>query len=289
MKYKRNVIHTSVRCSLSFALLFGMLMGSTASAEIQSGCGQINQATVEIKWPRVEEKVQLNTQHWVGYAQVEAWQKQGDILLIDIRPKSKQEAQPIAEALNIQLHEVERQRALFKGKRLVLVGAGFDQVTLDKAVAQLTETGVEAYALTGGVRSLVGTPYGKHLSINPFEITPEEFWLGSAATHWQVVTFGVPQQQFSQLPQEPLALLAHEGNIKEKLSVQKKSNFIEYVFIAPDNASTQALQRSFRNSGLIKNSVWLQGGMQAYQNYIKQQRLMQIHAGKSLLRSCGSL
>lgn len=274
-------------------LLAGLSLGvGTYTQALGAACPQqevMSQAAAEMIWPRIGEKVKLNNAYWVDTTWIEIQRQERNILLLDVRLQREIKAHPLQGVWEIPLAQLQG-KSFLREQHIVLVGTGFDQALLDQACEQLRAAGFEnVVALRGGVRALINWPQAQFSGIESEQITPEEFWLGSPAMEWQIVTFGLSQEQIDRLPEPPIEDPAKRLSLSErtqKLGDSEAKRWIEYVYIAPDAAATQALQQAFSSSGLTKNTVWLTGGMQAYENYMREQYDILNHAGRALLRPC---
>lgn len=291
MLYKKHRLHISLKRSLSLvlALWFLTFCGVTlAQNNVQSECQQagrlevLQQNSQPLSWPFFEQKQVLDLQCWINLENIQSEDKK--FTLVDVRSINEIQLHPLQETRELPLHALESDLGL-QGRSLVLVGTGFDQVRLDQACIQLRQKGVDVVALRGGARTLGGSALGQYSSIDYTQITPQEFALGSATIPWKLVSFGLDEEMLSHLPQKPV-LDGHKETqaLFEGQAIQE----ITYVLIAPDEISTIALQRNMGKAG-ITNTVWLQGGLDAYENYIRQQHMIRTSAGRPLLRPCGSL
>lgn len=291
MQIMKRIADITLRCLCSSTLLvtLGILGANTHAQEIQRECQQVDMTKISPpqkgqpeSWPFFEEKYALNSKCWVSFEDtIFSDQK---VVLVDVRNVKEVQEHPLHDVLAMPLHAIQDDIGL-RDKKVVLVGTGFDQVSLNQACIQLRQSGADAVALSGGARALVNTPWGENSGISFAQITPEEFLMGSRTIPWELMTMGLDGEQVVHLPQKPLAQEASEN---AGLFNNQLNHHIEYVLIAPDEKSTRALQQSIGKSG-ISNTVWLKGGIQAYEEYIEEQYRIRIHAEQPLIRPCGSL
>lgn len=291
MLYKNNRLHMSLKCSLSIVLaLWSWTFGGVTLAQnnVQSECQQVEslemlqQRSQPLSWPFFEQKQVLESSCWITIEDIQSEDKK--FTLVDVRSINEIQLHPLQETRVLPLHAIESDLGL-QDRSLVLVGTGFDQVRLDQACIQLRQKGMDVVALQGGARALGHTVLGQYSGIDYVQITPQEFALGSATIPWKLVTFGLDEEMLSHLPQKPVLDAQEETQaLFEGQAMQE----ITYVLIAPDERSTVALRHSIGKTG-VTNTVWLQAGLEAYEEYIRQQYMIRTNAGQPLLRPCGSL
>lgn len=274
---------------LGITFFFSAIAGQGVTQELKLAeetmpCSNVQYQNVsaEFKWPDFTQKAALNDECWISMDKLE--QKMAEVVLVDVRGAKETQSHPLQGVLVIPLHTVQDDIGL-QNKQIILVGTGFDQVGLNQACMQLRQNGMDAVALSGGARALVGTPWGEHSGISFAQITPQEFLMGGKTIPWELMTMGLDDEQVVHLPQKPLTQEASENS---GLFNNQLDQHIEYVLIAPDERSTRALQQSIGKAG-ISNTVWLKGGVQAYEAYIEEQYRIRIHAEQPLTRPCGSL
>lgn len=272
---------------LGITFLFSSLLGTTVAQEIEQGHQEVTcpvtpfqqDREAHFEWPQLRHKVALHSDCWSSFDAISS----KDIVLIDVRATKELEQHPLQDMRRIPLHTIDRDIGL-KGKTILLVGTGFDQAQLDQACLQLRKQGINVTALTGGVRALLGTSWAEFSEMDESQITAEEFYSGSMTTSWKLIPFGLNDEQIEHLPDQPLT----QNRKFKRLFQNQTTQNIEYVLVASDERATYALQQSIGKAG-ITNTVWLQGGVEAYENYIKGQYSIRTHAGKPLTRPCGGL
>jgi len=291
MQIMKRIADITLRCLCSSTLLvtLGILGANTHAQEIQRECQQVDMTKISPpqqgqpeSWPFFEEKYALNSKCWVSFKDTILSDQK--VVLADVRSMKEVQEHPLQGVLVMPLNAVKDDISL-QGKQVVLVGTGFDQVGLNQACMQLRQSGIDAVALSGGARALVNTPWGEHSGISFAQITPREFLMGSKTIPWELMTLGLDDEQVVHLPQKPLV---QDLNETAGLFSNQEVQDIEYVLIAPDEKSTRALQQSIGKAG-VSNTVWLKDGMQAYEDYIKEQHMIRTYANQPLIRPCGSL
>ncbi|MGL4667934.1 MAG: hypothetical protein ACRCWR_08385, partial [Saezia sp.] len=257
---------------LGITFFFSCLAGQGVTQEIElnhdvASCANTHyeRASEDFKWPNFSSKVALDQNCWVSIDVLQ--QKMEGIVFVDVRALKAQQAHPLQDVLVLPLHNLQDDMGL-RDKQIILIGTGFDHVSLNQTCMQLQEQGMDVRALQGGARALMGSPMGQHSGIDSAQISASEFTLGSASIPWKLVTFGLDEDQIAHLPQEPWE---QDVDQAAKLFTAQTVQQIEYVLIAPDERSTRALQQSIGKAGLT-GTVWLQGGLEAYENYIEEQQ-----------------
>lgn len=294
-------LKTNATKSGTAALLLGILFSSqSVSNEITLNCNGSDRSIVSgtpIIWPHIKQKVELTSSFWINGAQAQQWLEQGDLIWIDVRSAIKKKASPLDNALDISLQSI-KDKSFLHNERIVLVGDGVDQPELDLACRHLRDAGFEnAYVLQGGVDAKRRLEKQSSFSRQAFftYITPEELLAGSRATSWTLIAWDLHSDDIQKLPEQPTEQwFSAEGNLSLLVqrilshSQTKKSKGAQagIVMITANNNANQQLKSLLQQHGTTTPILWLQGGMQAYQNYIEQQHNIRTNTGLSLKRSC---
>lgn len=274
----------------AMVLLLSTLFSSySLSGETTLNCSGPDRPVITdtpLVWPHIKQKVPLTQSCWVSLKQAKEWQEQDNAIWVDVRSTQKKQALFLEGALDIPLTALFHSHIL-RHNHIVMVGDGFDQPELDKACLQLREAGFEhVYALQGGIQA--------QMQLSD-EITPEELLFGVRAAPWTLITWDIRHQDIQKLPEKPaeqwfsaegnLSLLSQRINAHANAKSHKETA-AKIVVITADNETNQDLKSLLQRQGAITNVLWLQGGLQAYQNYIQQQHSIQMNTGLSLQRSC---
>lgn len=242
------------------------------------------------QWPHNNNKVTLNQDNWLTIEQLSTI-KSKKIIWIDIRTKSERSSTPLNNAFIIPITELAN-AAFLKDSIVILVGNAFDQLNLDKNISQLRQQGItNIFALMGGIRAW-------NNSVNatvkiPTEISPKEFLLGSKTIDWQVISFGLSDEDIKQLPEKVTKSFAvTEQAIQEFIQFitsdeVTNSSFITTVLVSIDKTTTKQLQQRLQPYLSSTQIVWLHGGVENYQYYLKQQQNIIASKGRNLIRPCG--
>jgi hypothetical protein len=182
---------------MQLVLLVSLLAGVFSvygRADEVAGCFESSQPSQaeQHRWPRIEHKQPLHAECWLGWNELmQPVYQQDGVLWLDVRPLPDWQASPLNNVMQVGLHEIE-DRSFLRGRSLLLVGTGTDQLMLDTACMQLRQAGFDVHALNGGVWALP-----KHLSGqgngagNVRQIETDQFLAGSQTVSWHVVTLGL--------------------------------------------------------------------------------------------------
>ncbi|PIT15161.1 rhodanese-like domain-containing protein [Snodgrassella alvi] len=242
---------------------------------------------VAISWPDNRNKQPLDKKNWLTIQQLSQQQLQHAVW-VDVRSGIKDKESGL-DMLAIPLHQLSGAQFLFD-KPVILVGSGFDQLSVNQTINRLRKKGFKhIFALNGGIYEWqkLHQPARPHQQ----EISAEEFLSGGKTIHWQIITLGLNAEQLATLPEQPVKQFAltqiTASALKQFIRNNAKSSddFIRYVLVSPDEQTLKRLQQqiSFADSA---NAIWLRGGIAAYQHYVQQQTKLIKHAGQSLSRPC---
>lgn len=241
-----------------------------------------------IHWPTIINKQLLDDQCWVTPTQITNWSNIDQLVWIDVRQAKDKKLKPLNRVLSLPITALQDQ-TLLGDKPIILIGDGFDQISLNKACMQLRKKNKATFALQGGEYSW--SLLSKNAALLN-EITPAAFLMGSRTIPWKIVTIDLTEKDLSYLPEKPfLKLDTTQKSIQQIVQILNKrststNTFINFVLISTDTESTKQLQQKLTDIKL-KNTVWLQGGLQNYQRYVTKQNLIASNAGKILKKPCG--
>lgn len=245
---------------------------------------------LSFQWPHNNNKVTLNQDNWLTIEQLSTIESK-KVIWIDIRTKSERNITPLNNAFIIPITELAN-AAFLKDGIAILVGNAFDQLYLDKNISQLRQQGItNIFALMGGIRAW-------NNSVNatakiPTEISPKEFLLGSKTIDWQIISFGLSDEDLKKLPEKVTKSFAvTERAIQEFIAFitnnkLTNSSFITTILVSIDKTTTKQLQQRLQPYLSSTQIVWLHGGVENYQNYLKQQQNIIASKGRNLIRPCG--
>jgi hypothetical protein len=299
MKATRDAPKSALYRCLCLALLLGS--GTTAAQEM-TGCRQSNgtDAAMVLNWPQLPKRMPLNEKCWISFEQLKTTHL-ADVTWIDVRPATA-DSLTIEGTLAISLGALANSASL-KDKRLVLIGDGYDRLTLDRACTDLAVRGFYSVSvLLGGAPELLRQRAIGQRNIHSDDISPQEFWSGSLAIPWRTIAIGLTPEQIQRLPQAPAAtfqmpndtmhnlheqLLASISHLRQEvLGEQPLSEPTPIILIAADTDATQQL-RVLLEHNLPTGTLWLSGGLSAYESYIQRQLQISAHSGRPLISPCG--
>lgn len=242
---------------------------------------------VAISWPDNRNKQPLDKKNWLTIQQLSQQQLQHAVW-VDVRSGIKDKESGL-DMLAIPLHQLSGAQFLFD-KPVILLGSGFDQLSVNQAINRLRKKGFKhIFALNGGIYEW--QKLHQPAQSRQQEISAEEFLSGGKTIHWQIITLGLNAEQLATLPEQPVKqfaltqITASALNQFIRNNAKSSDDFIRYVLISPDEQTLKRLQQqiSFADSA---NVIWLRGGIAAYQHYVQQQTKLIKHAGQSLSRPC---
>ncbi|UYZ83142.1 rhodanese-like domain-containing protein [Entomomonas sp. E2T0] len=270
-------------------LYLGLLLIITQCLQSYAGCPNNTLANEQTDQHNqinfVSHQHSLDNSCWIKDSEITVLAQKETITLVDVRSKTEQKALPLNGLLDIPLSALPNKQFL-KQQPIVLVGTGFDQVMLNKACIQLKQAGFTAvYALEGGAYVLDKSQQ-QH-----YEITPEQYWSGSMASPWKTIVIDIAEDDLQALPIKPFKQLVSTTDnvvlaIHQTLSQFNQLTPIQLVLITQDQATTKHWQQTLNNLTDSKQIVWLQGGVQNYNDYINQQQSIRNNAAKASIRSC---
>lgn len=242
------------------------------------------------QWLHNNDKVTLNQDNWLTIEQLSTIESK-KVIWIDIRTKSERSITPLNNAFIIPITELAN-ASFLKDGIVILVGNAFDQLNLDKNISQLRQQGItNIFALMGGIRAWSN-------SVNatakiPTEISPKEFLLGTKTIDWQVISFGLSDEDLKKLPEKVTKSFAvTEQAIQEFIAFitsneVTNSSFITTILVSIDKTTTKQLQQRLQPYLSSTQIVWLHGCVENYQYYLKQQQNIIASKGRNLIRPCG--
>ncbi len=178
---------------------------------------------------------------------------------------------------------------------LLLVGTGVDLRLLTQACLTLRNRGfAQVRVWLGGARSWQRS--GKYDTV-----TPHEAWLGSADGQWRIATVGLSPTQSASLP-HPAALALPTQTSAQALEQAMQAHMLahpmasqhQWLLVAADARQLQDLLAQWAQLQAQAQTppsrplAGLAGGWPAYQHYLAQQQSWATHAGRRLVRPCGS-
>ncbi|TGO02079.1 hypothetical protein PN36_31055 [Candidatus Thiomargarita nelsonii] len=180
-------------------------------------------------------------------------------LLIDIRHNKAFQQQNIPGSLNIPAHLLKTKNFL-KTKHLILLNQGHSYRQLE--TLYLTLAGFNQISiLEGGLNQWFQHKANK--------ITPAQFYKERHYQHWLIINISTtPNKQLaSSVLNIPISDNTFTQKITQAISATKKTYILIISTKEKDYLKTQALLRN------TNNIYYLQGGIQAYQNFLKQAAL----------------
>ncbi|MEN8219815.1 MAG: rhodanese-like domain-containing protein [Pseudomonadota bacterium] len=181
-------------------------------------------------------------------------------LLIDIRHNKAFQHQNIPGSLNIPPHFLKTKNFL-KNKHLILLNQGHSYRELENLYLALGKAGFNKVSvLEGGLNQWPGNQH----KLN--RITPAQFYKERHYQHWLVVNISsIPNKQLaSSVVNLPISDNNFTQKITQAIAAIKKTYILIISTQEKDYLKAQALLRN------TNNIYYLQGGIHAYQDYLKQ-------------------
>lgn len=278
---------------LKFQIILWLISLSSLSlsyGEEVTTCQSDTDKAIALQWPLNGQKNVLNSDNWLSIKDLSS-NELNHIVWVDVRTKSERSKASLSNALNLSVHELTNANFL-KDKKVIVIGNEFDQANLDSTVNQLKMKGFKSiYALQGGAREW--SILHHHTSSVSNEISAKDLLLGSKTIDWQVITLGISADDKEKLPEKITnSFVLSEQAIKEFIQFINNTqltnhSFISVVLVATDDQTTKQLQQRLQPYLASTQIVWLHGGIENYQNYIKQQQQIIANKGRKLIRPCG--
>jgi len=203
---------------------------------------------------------------------------------IDLRDRQAFQRYRIPGSLNMAAHTLKT-KAFLKSKPLILFNEGHSYQTLEKLCVNLRETGFSQVAiLEGGLnqwQKQIGNLQGNLLAVRHLDnMTAAQFWQERDYEHWLVVNIysfddkqpvssGALKLLFSDNAEKWLNQLA--AAVAKQTQITGVSPYLLIVSARGDNYPR--VKATLRETNFT-NVFYLQGGIQAYQQFIREQAAM---------------
>ncbi len=259
----------TVEKAFAHALLLMFVLISPAYTLSDSGLdsGSIKQARQELFVTAEEVKQMLDTKK--------------PLALVDIRSQGEYSQAHIPGSLNIRVHFI-RTKILLKSSPVVIVTDGYQYAGLEPECKRLTEQGFLVTILFGGLNSWkhAGLPLeGEAWMAKTFDhISPEAFYLEKGYGHWVVLDASGKDAGKQSMPYavrfDPDAQLFAPSRLKGTVEKNRKSGQCLVLIANDTGAEYQSIARIVSKAEL-KNVFYLEGGIRAYDQYLKSAALSQ--------------
>ncbi|MBN2468906.1 MAG: hypothetical protein JXD19_12230 [Deltaproteobacteria bacterium] len=218
-----------------------------------------------------------------------------DIVLVDIRSPEKFEQFSIPGSINIPLFAVKT-KAFLKSQLLVLVDEGYRICRLERACGDLRKSGFAVRYLKGGLSSwrdtgapLTGDVFAqRELNRVPSRIFFEE----KECENWLVIDVSRTGAAGKELfPRSVSIPYSETGEFTERLkaTIQESHRIPPASVLVVDETGEhcETLERRLKAEGL-KSIFFLQGGLEAYETFLKNQAMARKAKGNSkrTIRKC---
>lgn len=203
------------------------------------------------------------------------------LALIDIRSPEEFTQAHIPGSLNIPIHFI-RTKAFLKSSPVIIVTDGYQYARLEPECKRLTEQGFKVSILLGGLNywKQASLPLGgESWAGKTFDsISPEAFYLEKDYDHWVVLDAsgkeaGKEAMPFA-VPFNPDSQFFATSRLKSTIEKHRKSE--QCLVLITNDAGTdyQNIARIISKAEL-KNVFYLEGGIKAYEQYLKGMALSQ--------------
>jgi len=231
---------------------------------------------------------------WMDAARYREATQHAAWMALDVREDGAAARTPLPGTTAVPLPALA-DKTYWRSQPLLLVGTGVDLRQLTQTCLALRQQGfAQVRVWLGGARSWQRS--GQHDTVSPHEA-----WLGSADGQWRIVTVGLSPAQSASLPQ-PAAVELSTQTSAQALEQAMQAHMLAYpmapqhqwLLVAADARQQQDLLARWAQlqtqaqTPLLRPLAGLAGGWPAYQNYLAQQQSWATHAGRRLVRPCGS-
>lgn len=200
--------------------------------------------------------------------------RKSPVNLIDIRSQDDFAQAHIPGSLNIPIHFI-RTKAFLKNNPVVIVSEGYQYAHLEPECKRLAEEGFKVLILLGGLNSWKQSSLpleGESSMSTAFDrISPEAFHLEKDFDHWVILDASKKKAKKESMPSavpfDPDSLFATsrlKGSVKDKREGKQG-----LVLIANDTGTEYQNIARLVSQAELKNVFYLEGGIEAYEQYLK--------------------
>jgi rhodanese-related sulfurtransferase len=221
----------------------------------------------------------------VSVAQTIELHQQKKNLLIDVRPDQVFEKYFIPGSISLPLHTLKT-KGFIKFKKIVLVHQGFQYRVMEKECRRLRENGYEVSILEGGINrwhQLGGAVQGNPLALKTINwIEPKVFFAEKDYADLLVFTMHTAQS-YIDLNLIPYSVELPKQDIKNTLlkEIRKSSSSSPVILIASQDGRIELKTEKAIDKAGIPNLFFLNGGLNAYQLFLKKQAILNNSIGGS--------
>lgn len=220
-------------------------------------------------------------------------QAQRSITWVDVRGAASIRRNPLPGVVEIPLADLPG-KSFLRNERLILVGSGFDGRVLLESCRRLRAEGWrQVSVLHGGVRRWhAPLPLGDQVAVDELLQSPLD-------SHWRIVSVGLDEAALSNTPPRASIALPDSQRSTAQLITAVDGlrhaaqagglSTIDVLIVASGHDATNRLRQTMAQAGSTKNVYWLEGGLAALRQYLKQQQRIAFAAGRSLKSPCGAL
>lgn len=233
-------------------------------------------------------------------------------MLIDVRPAQHRRAAPVAQAMQMDLQDLQGKRFL-QHEEVILLGTGLDPADLDAACRQLRSQGfADVKALTGGAAAVLrpraalelqdlsasdwiaslgqGVEWTVLLLSDALDASPAMQWPVPAAQRHGLATTRDMAGQLLAIARRPARGSPPAALVRRAVVVIADASAEPPLRarLAAELTAAPAAQRTSSGEGPGAAPVyWLQGGWQAYQSQVASMQAIGKTAGHRLQAACG--
>jgi len=261
---------------LSVFLLILLFAGNSLAADVKT-------SKVSGKPPTAEMKKSDTGYVVSAEAVLKNIRDKQDVVLVDIRNKAEFEKFRIPDSINIPLFAVKTKDFL-KSKSLILINEGYNQTQLRQACEELNAAGFRASFIYGGLnawkenRGLIeGDPFAQQ-ELN--KIKPLDFLAEKDDDNRIIidVSSSDTKNNRSLLPKSlHIPYQKDENNFvsafQRELAKQKDKPFSSVLIVSQNGDQYENIQKAVRKAD-VKNVFFLRGGIEAYQKFSDEQKVI---------------
>jgi rhodanese-related sulfurtransferase len=210
------------------------------------------------------------------------------INLVDVRNREAYNKLRIPGSINVPFYAVKT-KSFLKAGESVLINEGYAYSDLESTCLSLRKSGFKVWILAGGLNAWVksGLPleggglYKRELN----KVSAREFFVEKNYRHWTLINISSPKKKTSETL--PGSVYLNKGNggafLKgfSKIMSQNQKDPLALAMIYSDDGKDYEKVALILKKSRFKNIFFLQGGLEGYNNYLKQK--VSLHKGKKII------
>ena len=214
-----------------------------------------------------------------------------DIILVDIRNKAEFEKFRIPGSINIPLFAV-RTKVFLKSQSLILINEGYNQNQPRQACEELNSAGFRASFIYGGLNAWKES--GGQIEGDPFaqkeldKVTPLDFFAEKDDENRIIIDVSSSENKNSRslLPKSlHVPYLKDEKSfvsaVQDALAKHKDKPFSSVLIVSQNGDQYEDIRKAVRKAD-VKNVFFLKGGIEAYQKFSDEQKVIRQEKDASL-------